>query len=67
MKTKKTLLKRVRITKNGKILKKQVSTGHLKVKWDSSKKSRKRGLNEQENAGHRKVFKRLLGKHGKNI
>lgn len=67
MKTKKTLLKRIKITKTGKILKKQVRTGHLKVKWDANKKYRKKGLSEQENPGHKRIIKRLLATHGRRI
>ena len=67
IKTKKTLLKRLKITKTGKILKNQVSTGHLKVKWDADKKSRKNRTDEQTNSGHRKIFKKLLGSYGKGI
>lgn len=61
LKTKKTLRKRVKITKTGKIVKKQVRTGHLKRKWSASKKSRKTRLENQENSGHRKIIKNLLG------
>jgi len=67
LKTKKTLLKRVKITKTGKILKKQSRTGHLKAKWTASKKGRKSKRLIQHNKGHKKIIKRLLGKHGKNI
>ena len=66
-KSKNTLKKRVKITKTGKILKKQVRTGHLKRKWTANKKYRKKGLEEQSNPGHKKMFKEMLGKTGKNI
>jgi ribosomal protein L35 len=66
-KTKKTLIKRVKVTKGGKVLKKQNRTGHLKRKMDASRKNRKSKLVEQENAGHKRVFKTLLGKHGRKI
>jgi ribosomal protein L35 len=59
-KTLKTLQKRIKITKNGKIMKKGVNTGHLKVKWSANKKFRKKGYSVQLNKGHIKVFKRLL-------
>ncbi|MFC1622280.1 50S ribosomal protein L35 [Patescibacteria group bacterium] len=62
LKTKKTLQKRVRITKTGKIVKKQVRTGHLKEKWDSKKKFRKARKKVQPNKGHIKKFKRMLGR-----
>jgi len=67
IKTKKTLLKRVKITKNGKILKKQSNTGHLKRKWSASRKSRKGSRLIQENKGHISKLKTLLGKFGRNI
>ena len=67
LKTKKTLLKRVKITKNGKILKKQSNTGHLKRKWSASRKSRKGSKLVQENKGHISKLKTLLGKLGKGI
>lgn len=67
IKTKKTLLKRVKITKNGKILKKQVSTSHLRSKWDTSKRLRKSNLNEVKSIGYIQKFKNLLGKHSKGI
>jgi ribosomal protein L35 len=67
VKTKKTLTKRIKITKGGKILKKQSRTGHLKSKWSSSKKSRKTKRLTQHNKGHKDVIKKLLGKYGKTI
>ncbi len=67
LKTKKTLTKRVKITKGGKIIKKQSRTGHLKSKWSSSKNSRKSRSSVQENRGHILIIKRMLGKLGKNI
>jgi large subunit ribosomal protein L35 len=67
LKTKKTLAKRVKITKNGKILRGQVRTGHLKRKWSASKKSRKTNRETQNNTGHKRLFRRLLGKAGKAI
>ncbi len=62
IKTRKTLSKRIRITKTGKLLKKQTHIGHLKVKWSANRKYRKKGLEEQMNSGHIKMFRKLLGK-----
>jgi ribosomal protein L35 len=62
LKTKKTLAKRIKITKTGKIRKKAIEAGHLKVKWTASKKSRKGKATTQDNKGHRKMFKKMLGK-----
>ncbi len=67
IKSKKTLLKRIKVTKTGKLMKKSVSIGHLKRKWDASKKHRKAKLSEQPNRGHIKVFKKLLIKKSKGI
>ena len=63
MKTKKTLIKRIRVTKKGKIVRNQIRTGHLKVKWNSRKKFRKAKKVVQGNKGHIKKLKRMLGKH----
>lgn len=61
-KTRQTLKKRVRVTKTGKIVKKQVRTGHLKSKWSAKKKFRKAKPKVQENKGHIKKFSDMLGK-----
>lgn len=66
-KTRKTLIKRVKITKSGKILKKQNRTGHLKRKWSANKKHRKTGLEEVTSKGYKDKIKTLLGKAGRNI
>ena len=66
-KTKKTLIKRIKITKSGKIMKKQNRTGHLMRKMDSSRKHRKSGLIQQEDKGHIQSFKAMLGKRGRKI
>jgi ribosomal protein L35 len=67
LKTKKTLVKRVKITKAGKILKKQNRMGHLKSKLSSSRKTRKKGLAAQPNKGHINVLRKMLGKLSKGI
>ena len=67
IKTRKTLQKRVKITKTGKIMKKSIGMGHLKEKKSSPRKTRNTGRTEQTNAGHRKMFKKMLNKHGKEI
>ncbi len=67
LKTKRTLLKRVKITKSGKIVKKSIGMGHLKVKKSVANKQRNSSISEQENKGHRKMFRKLLNKHGKGI
>jgi ribosomal protein L35 len=67
LKTKKTLTKRVRVTKKGKIVKKKTRIGHLKRKWSTNRKFRKKQRDNQENTGHKKIIKKLLGKQGKGI
>ncbi len=67
IKTKKTILKRIRITRKGKILKKNTRMGHLKIKFDASRKSRKSNIVSQDNKGHIKVIRKLVGKHGKGL
>jgi ribosomal protein L35 len=66
IKTKKTLLKRIKQSKTGKLMHEQVNTGHLKEKWSANKKYRKAKRQEQENKGHIKKFKKMLGKHAKS-
>jgi ribosomal protein L35 len=63
LKTKQTLKKRIKITKNGKLIRGQIRTGHLKVKWSANKKHRKNKPETQDNKGHIKKFKKMLGKH----
>ncbi len=67
MKTRKTLTKRVRVTKNGYLVMKQTRMGHLKRKFDSSRKFRMNILVSQPNAGHVKVIKRMLVKLGRGV
>lgn len=67
MKTRKTLIKRIKITKSGKVMKKQNRTGHLKRKWDANKGHRKTGLEEMTTKGYVRKFKKMLGKHARNI
>lgn len=63
IKTKKTLLKRIKITKNKKLVRGQIRTGHLKAKWGTDKKFRKARDKVVKRSGYKKKFKKLLGKH----
>lgn len=65
IKTRKTLLRRVKITKSGKIMKNSIGMGHLKEKKSSSNKTKNTLMTEQKNKGHIKMFKKMLNKHGK--
>jgi len=61
LKTKKTLMKRIKLTKSGKLIRKQINTGHLKRKWSTNKKHRKNMLEQVGNKGHIRKFKKMLG------
>ncbi len=67
MKTRKTLKKRIKITKTGKILTKQSRTGHLKTKMTASRKTRKKQRIIQEDKGYRVMFKKMLGRAGAKL
>ncbi len=67
MKTKKTLAKRIKITKTGKVLKKQNNKGHLNRKFDANKQQRKKALQGIPNHGYLKKIKVMLGKQGRHI
>jgi ribosomal protein L35 len=66
-KTRKTLLKRIKITGSGKIMRKSVRMGHLKNKLDASTKSRKKGLSQVTNKRYIKNLKSLLGRLSKGL
>ena len=61
-KTKKTLKKRIRLTRTGKILKKKLRTSHLKSKWTANRKHRKAGTEPVQNKKLQKKLRRMLGK-----
>ncbi len=67
IKTKRTAVKRMKITKGGKILTKQVRTGHLKSKWSTNKRFRKNTGAQVFTTGYKRILKSLLGKSGKGI
>jgi ribosomal protein L35 len=67
LKTRKTLTRRIRVTRRGKLLKKQSRMGHLKVKMDQSRKTRKREVHSQVNRKHVRVLRKLLAKLSKGV
>jgi ribosomal protein L35 len=67
MKTNKTLKDRIKVSKNGKIRKLKNNNRHLKRKDSTNTKFRKAGFELIESKGYKKMFKRLLGKYGKDI
>lgn len=64
LKTKKTLKRRIKISKNGSIMYKQTRTGHLKRKMDSSRSSRKSGRVTLQNKAMAKTLRKLSGVKG---
>jgi len=60
MKTRKTLAKRVKLTRNGKFVKKHVQTGHLKVKWSADARHEKAKTNVIQAKGFIKMFRKML-------
>ncbi len=67
MKTKKTLVKRIKVTKGGKLLRKRVRTSHLKSKWSTSRRHRKSAGSTVANTGHKRIFQKLLNKRAKGL
>ncbi|HOM77629.1 50S ribosomal protein L35 [Patescibacteria group bacterium] len=67
LKTRKTLAKRVKITKTGKVMVGALRNGHLKRKFNANRKGRKKGLRTFGQPTIKANFKRLLGKKGKKI
>ncbi len=61
LKTKKTLVKRIKITGSGKIMRKKISRGHLKVKWSSSLRHKK-GRSQEVSSTHTKSLRAMLPK-----
>ncbi len=62
LKTRKTLMKRVKVTKTGKFMNKLIGMAHLKAGKSVDRKIRKGKITQQMNVGHRKIFKKLLAK-----
>ena len=66
-KTRKTLSKRIKITKSGKVMVGALRNGHLKRKFTANRKSRKKGYREFDNTAFKNKFRSLLGKKGGKI
>lgn len=62
LKTKKTLVNRIKITKSGKLLKRANNIAHLNSKLSTNKRHRKSGLEEITAKGYIKKLKNLLPK-----
>ncbi|MBU0650082.1 50S ribosomal protein L35 [Patescibacteria group bacterium] len=67
LKTKKTLAKRIKISKNGVVRRNKVGLKHLKVSKNARQKQRANADAYVKNKKIRKRLKRMLGKQGKNI
>lgn len=67
IKTRRTLLKRIRITRTGKVMKRKVGLKHLKIKASSGQKTRSKGLKVLGSAKIQGNFKKMLGKHGRSL
>jgi ribosomal protein L35 len=67
LKTRKTLMKRIKITKSHKVLQKRVGNGHLKVKKDSSNKHKLNKTITQTTKGYLKGMTRLLARESKGL
>lgn len=65
LKTRKTLLKRLKVTKKGKLMRKVIGMAHLKAKVSADRKGVKKNLKEIVNEGHIRMFRKLLAKHSK--
>ena len=60
MKTRKTAAKRVKITSKKKLVKKSIMSSHLKRKWNTDKRLRKRKDRLITAKGYKASFKKLL-------
>lgn len=67
LKTKKTLLRRIKISKNGVVRKSKVGLKHLKVNKNIGQKLRNLSGGHMESKKIRGRFKKMLGRYGKNI
>ena len=67
LKTRKTLLKRIKISHNGKIIKRKVGLKHLKVGLATNRVQRSNAASGFKNKKIRGRFKKMLGKHGKKL
>jgi len=67
LKTKKTLLRRIKISKNGKLIRRKIGLKHLKVNLSGNHKRRSSAMSTFENRKIRGRFKKMLGSFGKNL
>jgi ribosomal protein L35 len=67
LKTRKTLISRIKISKNGKITKRKVGLKHLKVTKGVAQKQRSTAASAFTNKKIIGRFKKMLGKYGKRL
>jgi ribosomal protein L35 len=67
LKTRKTLLRRIKISHNGKITKRKVGLKHLKVGLMTNRLQRSNASSEFKNKKIKARFKKMLGKYGKKL
>lgn len=67
LKTRKTLTKRIRITKNGKVVRQKVGLKHLMATKSVNQRRRSRDGGKVKSKQIKGRLKKMLGKHGKNI
>ncbi|MFA5776249.1 MAG: 50S ribosomal protein L35 [Patescibacteria group bacterium] len=67
LKTRKTLLRRIKISKNGVVRTGKVGLKHLKVNKGVGQKQRHRAGSQLKSKKIKGRFKKMLGKYGKNI
>jgi len=67
LKTRKTLLRRIKISRNGKITKRKVGLKHLKVNKSAAQKQRSNKASAFTNKKVIGRFKKMLGKYGKKL
>jgi ribosomal protein L35 len=67
LKTRKTLLRRIKISRNGKVTKRKIGLKHLKVNKGVNQKQRNNSTGAFINKKIIGRFKKMLGKYGKNL
>ena len=67
LKTKRTLLKRLKISKHGIARRRKVGLKHLKVNKNVGQKQRAKSIARLQSKKIKSRFKKMLGKHGKNL
>ena len=67
LKTRKTLIRRIKISKNGVVRRQKVGLKHLMVNKNVGHKQRSNSTSKFTNKKIKGRFKKMLGKYGKNL